>query len=191
MGEVIEISIVSKEKRILYKFLEFIQFQNRENIIRKTIEVMDNWKYENVEIIESTELINSFLGKKLICITYINVNGQNGISIEPIDDLLLYNIWFNPTSTYNDDEYTKLINDFITFFSDSESIDDIIIGGVGKESEFRYLNDSKETINEAHNINVWFIDKIELSSDMLEHYKILSYMYSKDMNKEIVVLSKL
>ena len=113
MGEVIEISIISKDENLLMKLLSFISLQIKDDTTKKIIEVMDNWQYENVEKIESIELAEAFIGNKIVCITEENANGQVGVHIEPIADLLLYNMWFSLEGLLSDAEYAKLIGKYL------------------------------------------------------------------------------
>ena len=191
MGAVIEISIISKDEKLLMKLLSFISLQIKENTTKKTVEVMDNWQYENIEIIESIELAEAFLGNKIVCITEENASGQVGVHIEPIADLLLYNMWFGLEGLSTDAEYAKLIDEFVGYISNDEGIKNIIIGAIGKETIFEYLGDNKTTISKAHNIDVWIIDKKDYLNNILEEYKMLANIYYEDIYKEMLVLSKL
>ena len=191
MGEVIEISIVSKDECLLMNFLDFISLQMKDNIIRKIVEVMDNWQYENVEAIDSIESLKSFIGNKIVSITEIRASGQAGISIEPIGDLLLYNVWFNSTCFSIEGEYSKLIDNFIEYLSEYKLICNIIIGAIGKEIKFEYWGNSKETISKAHNVDVWLTDKNDFLNNELEKYKILADICCESINKEVLVLSNL
>lgn len=190
MGEVIEINIVSKDENLLLELLDFISLQMKDNTIRLIVEVMDNWQYENVETINSIDSLKPFIGNKIASITEIRASGQTGISIEPIGDLLLYNVWFNSICLSLNEEYSRLINNFIEYLSSSEASNNIIIGAIGKETKFEYLCNSKETIDKAHNVDVWLIDKMDFLSNELENHKILADICSESMNKEVLVLSK-
>ena len=191
MGEVIEISIISKDENLLMKLLSFISLQIKDDTTKKIIEVMDNWQYENVEKIESIELAEAFIGNKIVCITEENANSQVGVHIEPIADLLLYNMWFSLEGLLSDAEYAKLIDEFVGYIFNCEGMKNIIIAAIGKETIFEYLGDSRTTISEAHNIDVWIIDKKDYLNNILEKYKMLASIYYGDIHKEMLVLSKL
>lgn len=191
MGEVIEINIVSKDKSLLLMFLDFISLQMKNDTNKKTIEVMDNWQYENVETLDTIDLIKEFIGNKIVCVTEKKASGQAGVHIEPIDDLLLYNIWFNLPLPSSDAEYHRLIDEFMRYIFNRDAIKNIIIGAIGKETKFEYLGDSKTTMCKAHNVDVWLIDKKDILNSILEKYKVLADIYSGNIHKEMLVLSKL
>lgn len=191
MGEIIEFNIVSKDDSLLLKFLDFISLQMKDNANKKIIEVMDNWKYENIETIDSIEFVKTFIGNRIVCITEETASGQVGIHIVPLDDSLLYNIWFNLPLLSSDAEYIRLIDEFVGYMSNCEVIQNIIIGAIGKETKFEYLDDSKTTISKAHNVDVWIIDKTDALSNILEKYKMIANIHYGNIHKEIFVLSKL
>ena len=170
-------------------FLSFISLQI-DNTTKEIVEIMDNWQYENVETIDSIELAKTFIGNKIVCITEESGRCQAGVHIEPIEDLLLYNMWFNLESLSSEVEYANLIDEFVGYISDCGGIKNIIIGAIGKETKFEYLGDSKTTISEAH-IDVWLINKTDSLNSILGEYKMLANIYYEDMYKEMLVLSKL
>lgn len=190
MGEVIEINIVSKDEQLILEFLNFISLQMKDNTIREIVEVMDDWQYKNVEIIETIDLVKAYIGSKVVCITEMRENGLAGVNVEPVGDLLLYDLWFKSTLFSSDVEYFKLIERFIEYISNSEVINNIVIGAIGKETKFEYLGENKETINNAHNVDVWVIEKADSCDDILEEYKIVANIYFDNIHREMFALIK-
>lgn len=190
MAEVIEINIISINKGLLLRFLDFIPLQMKERTVKRKIEVMDNWQYDNVETIDTIDALKRFIGSKIVCITDIGARGTAGIVIEPINGLLQYNIWFNSAQLSTEAEYYKLITAFIEYLSKSKILNDVIIGGIGKETKFEYFDNAKDIIDNTHNVNIWLIDKKELLGKMPENYKVVANLSSGSSKREIVVLSK-
>lgn len=174
MGEVIEINIVSSEKYLLSDLLHFISLQVNDRIITKTVETMDNWQYENLERINLDEEVEKFVDNKIICVTEIWSNGQTGVNIENVNGVFMYCIWFNSIMYSSNIEYIKLIDHFIKYISNMGMLENIIIGAIGRETIFEYFNDIRKITSEAHNIDVWIIDKINYMDKIFKDYQILA-----------------
>lgn len=184
MGEVIEINIVSHEKCQISHLLRFISLQMKDSVIKRTIEIMDNWQYENVFEVADEMDIEDFVDTKIISITEMMSMGQAGVNIESLNGYYTYCIWFNGKYSMSDIEYIELIKHFIDYACNIEMIDKILIGAIGKESIFEYLKDIKKTINTSHNIDVWILDKRECVDNALEDCNVLEFQKKQLISKE-------
>lgn len=173
MGEVVEINIVSCKKCPISDLLQFVLLQMGEKVVKKTIEIMDNWQYENVFEITNEEEIEQFIDNKIICITEIRSIGQAGINIEVLNNCYIYCIWFNSKKYFSDSEYIILINNFIEYIFSGKIFENISICAIGKEVRFEYLADRKKIISTAHNIDVWILDNEEYFDNNFKDYEIL------------------
>lgn len=191
MAEVIEINLVSSKKLKISDLLKFISLQMNDIVIKKTIEIMDNWKYENVFEITSEEDIEKFIDNKIVCITEILSIGQAGITIEAFNSCYIYSIWFNWKKELPNVKYIELLNRFIKYICNTEEADDILICAIGKEVQFKYLNNIKETISTAHNIDVWIVDKDDYIDNNFENYKVLEVENYRGSKKQKYVVIKI
>lgn len=191
MGEVVEINIVCRKKCLLYDLLHFISLQMKDNICKKSIEIMDNWSYENVIELDSDEDIDQYVGNKIIRITETYSEGQAGVDVELVNDCFEYCIWFN-TAVYSAKAlYVELINDFIKYMSEIGIGEHIVIGAIGKETVFEYLDNAIEVINGSHNIDVWVIDREFFGDISLEKWYTSVLKVGEKNEKEILVLTKI
>lgn len=191
MGEVIEINLVSCKKCKISDLLQFISLQMSDSVIKKTIEIMDNWQYENVFEITTEEDIEQFIDDKIVCITEILSIGQAGITIESFSSCYTYSIWFNWKKELPNVKYIELINRFIKYMCNIEETDDILICAIGKEVQFEYGNNIKETISTAHNIDVWILDKDDYMGNNFKDYKLLEVKNYGESKKQKYVVSKI
>lgn len=190
MGEVIEFNIVCRQKIQLEYLMQFILPQENNCKTNRSIEVMDNWCYENLVEVSSYNDIDKYTDEKIIQITTTNDDGQSGISIECISGVYSYCVWFNMKHDLADSEYTELIDSFIKYISDAGIVDSIIIGAIGKEVVFNYSSDLLTSLESAHGIDVWILNKSEWIDDLLECYKLLEEQEYKTLSEQYYILSK-
>ncbi len=191
MGEVVEINIVSHEECKIDDMLQFISLQMKDRVVKKTIEIMDNWQYENVFEITSEENMEQFVGDKIVCITEMFTVGQAGINIDFLNSCYVYCIWFNRKNDLSDIEYVKLIKDFIKYIYGIQVIENILIGAIGKEVIFEYQNNIRKTIFASHNIDVWILDKYEYIDNSFEDYNIIKLKNYEKTKKQLYIVTKI
>lgn len=172
MGEVMEIHVISKRKSLLSKVLNFLSLSIKGKILDSTIEVMDNWKYENVVKVNDIESAEQYIDDKIICITEKISFGVRGISVERIEGEYNYCIWYNPKNDATDKEYSDFARVFIEYFFGNMMKDDIKICAIGKETLFQYEENMYQTVSASHNIDIWLVDKKIYVEDCFKQYKI-------------------
>lgn len=186
MGEVIEINIVSYKKYFANDLMQFISLFVNDVVIKTTIEVMDNWRYENSFEITSEKEIEYYLNDKIICITETFSVGQAGVNIEHLNGNYAYCIWFNWKQILSDTEYMRFVHNAIKCICHDEQIENVLVCAIGKEVIFEYLNDIKSTISKSHNVDVWILDREECIDDIFGDYDVLEIEKYK-----VIIKSKL
>lgn len=189
MGEVIEINIISQKRTIIKKLMEFISILKKGKSVDRTIEIMDNWEYENVFECDGLEHIDQYLDDKIVCITEKLLLGVTGISSEHVEDVYNFCVWYNPKCDISNVEYTHFIRDFIEYLSSNMLNDEIKLCAIGKETIFRYAENLYKMVDMSHNINIWILDKNIYQEECFDKYKIYSLEnYSYDIGSVVIIL---
>lgn len=187
MGEIVEINIISEDKKLFDKLNSYILKYMNGHKIKKNFEIMDNWEYDNEKKVTSIEMAKEYIGKKIVCITNIGENGKVGMTVESQGDLLLYNVWLD---LLYDNNSNKLMYEFIEYLSEQDGVNNIYMGAIGVETKFDYITDCKTTIKNSHNIDVWVIEKKDMFNNLLDGYKVFKTICCGEDNKEIYILLK-
>lgn len=188
MGEVIEINIISKRKNILDKLLQYSSLSAKGQIVDYTIEIMDNWEYDNVFELNDIKLVQHYIDDRIICITQKKDLGVNGISVENIEGEYNYCVWYNPMNAFTDKEYLEYSKIFIEYFFCNMMQDEITLCAIGKETLFIYDRNIYQIVNESHNIDIWLVDKGVYIEDCFSHYKSFGLDNYKFNSKGIVIV---
>lgn len=188
MAEIIEINLVCNNKLDTKILLSIINSNAKGNIESRTIEIMDNWEYENKISINSEEDVADLIEDKIICITEKYSSGYAGLNIESVHQRYCYTIWFNSANYDDTNQYSNLIKKFI---SQCKEIfcNNCVLCSVGKEVIFEYEYDCYKTIYNSHNIDVWIILSDEYDSVIKHDVNIFS-RYSVCTQGDFVVLYK-
>ena len=188
MGEVIDIMLVSKDENLFDKVLNYVLLYSKEESKQMTLEVMDNWEYENVKQIETYEMLKTYIGNKIVSVTKKDTEAQVGIIVEQKYDYLQYNLWMNFLYKIS---YKEIVNEFLTDLYEANIIDKIHIGAIGKEIMFNYDEEKKLTISNSHNVDVWIIEKKDIQYVDTRRYMIKAQKSYEEMDKEIYIMSSL
>lgn len=168
MGEIIEISCVTKNKDCVVNLYEYMKNVLNKEIIIEKIEIMDNWSYENLFELDFFDIykIKEYAESKIISITDIMVDGQKGLNVEPLSKNC-YNveIWFNLKNEFNDDIINYLLQLIV-----KNMMDDIDLIAVGKEIVFNYDGDFEQIEKKSHNIDTWIVTKRFLNNIDIKTY---------------------
>ncbi len=187
MGEVVDINILSKENKLLTVLYELVQSIRKGDIISQTIEVMDNWMYENSFEISEFENISDYIDNKILSITQITSQGVWGITGERNGDVYSYCVWFNPSNNISGD-YSNVIRCFVEYISCYHEKNKIILCGIGKETKFEYEFDLFNTIKLSHNIDIWIVNKNDYSQCYFPDYKICSIDNFENTERAVVII---
>ncbi len=188
MAEVIEINLICNNKLDTKMLLSFINSNTKGNAESRTIEMMDNWEYENRTIVNSEVDVLDIIEDKIICITEKYSSGYAGLNIEIVHQKFCYIIWFNIANYDETNQYRYLVREFISFYK-GIICNNCVLCSVGKEVIFEYDYDCYKTICNSHNIDVWIILSDEYDSVVKKDTNIFS-QYSVSTQGDFAVLYK-
>lgn len=177
MAEVVEINLICNNKVDTKMLLSFINCNAKGNVENRTIEVIDNWEYENRRTISSEEEISGLVEDKIICITEKYSSGYAGLNVEKVYQKYCYTIWFNILSYDEIVQYNYLLKEFILFFKEN-ICNTCVLCSIGKEIIFEYICDCYKEICNSHNIDVWIIldneyeNVLSQDSNILQQYRV-------------------
>lgn len=154
MGEVIEINIITQQKTMLKKLIKHMEIYKTECAVERTIEVMDNWEYQNVFECDDIKDINQYLDNKIVCITEMLSSGVMGVTSECINKEYIFCIWYNSKCDMGKDDYIYLIKSFIKYLATDLIKDGIKLCAIGKETIFTYAEDIYQIVEKSHNIDI-------------------------------------
>ena len=188
MAEVIEISLLCNNKLDINILLSFINSNVNGSAENRTIEIMNNWEYENWSSINLEVDVLDLIGDKIICITEKYSSGYAGLYIERVYQKYCYTIWFNIAEYDETNQYSSLKKEFISYYKEI-LCNKCVLCSVGKEVIFEYEYDCYKTICSSHNIDVWIILFDEYDSVIKRDINIFS-QYSVCIQGDYVILCK-
>jgi len=169
MGEVIEISIVGNDFKLFDSLRDFIShYCNTDNI--GTIEIMDNWEYENCVKIENAIDIKKYAENKIVRISFTGKDFDSGIYIESKKNLYYMTGWMNPLEGISEDNYQAIISKAVEYFKSNSLIE---ICGIGKEIVVDYDNGLFDAIKNAHNVDVWMVSDLKYVTQKKQKYILI------------------
>ena len=172
MGEVVEISMVTKTPDIYEQLLFFLTSYINEDYIIQSIKAMDNWKYENIVILNSLSDANKLAQDKIVCIDINTNNKYLGVSVEKKKDTFCIEGWINSNDEITGQDYERFINSFVDAFIHNKSIK---VCAIGKEICVDYDLGIGSAIENAHNIDLWMVCSSE-------------YIISEKTNTKFIVI---
>ncbi len=154
MGEVIEVSMLSKTTDVINLLLVLLTRRIDEAYEISSIKAMDNWKYENIIPLKSMSDVEKYIGDKIICIEIKACTCVLGVSIEKKLDLFCIEGWINSKTDVSEMDYKDFLTSFIDNFKTNACIE---VCGVGKEILVNYELGIQNAIDNAHNIDLWLL----------------------------------
>lgn len=188
MAEVIEINLICNKKMDIKILLSFIYINVKGNVEDRTIEIIDNWEYNNKISIDSEADVLDFIEDKIICITEKYTNGYAGLNIERVHEKYCYTIWLNIASYDEPNQYSELMKKFISYYKEI-IYNNCLLCSVGKEVIFEYQGDCYKTICNSHNIDVWIILSEDYDS-IIKNDTNIFWGYSVCKQDDFVLLYK-
>ena len=152
MGEVVEISMVSKSLNVYEQLLSFLTSYINEDYNIQSIKAMDNWKYDNIVILNSISDANKLAQEKIVCIDVKTNNNYLGVFIEKRNGKFYIDGWINPKDESTRQDYERFLNSFVDDFKHNKSVE---ICGIGREIFVDYDLGISHAIENAHNIDLW------------------------------------
>lgn len=188
MGEVIEINIIAQQKTILKKLIKHMEISKTECAVGRTIEIMDNWEYQNVFECDDLKDIDQYLDDKIICITEMLPLGVMGVTSECINKEHIFCVWYNFKGDISKDEYTYLITSFIKYLAADLINDGINLCAIGKETIFTYAENIYQIVEKSHNIDIWILNKNIYQKNCFNQCKIYSLEdYSYNIEPAVII----
>lgn len=166
MGEVIEISIVGNDYKIYEDLKDFISQYCKIG----TIEIMDNWEYENCVKIENAIDIKKYAENKIVRISFTGKDFDSGIYIESKKNLYYITGWINPLEEISEGEYTSIMKSAVDYFKNNTLIE---ICGIGKEIVVDYENGLFDAVKNAHNVDVWIVSDLKYVAHNKQKYILI------------------
>lgn len=175
MAAVMDLNILCKKNVQFEELFDILKNEFNLDIKVDNIEVMDNWKYENVINISYVNNIYHYIEANKIGSIELNIlsKWRAGCQLQKINDVYLINMWINTKDLDYLDSYTiNEENEYIYEFITSTIIKlvnkyNIILASIGVETMFTYNEEINEIINKSENITRWIIPN----------------MYEKNINK--------
>lgn len=158
MGEVVEISMVGKTLNLYEQLLFFLTSYIGEDYIIQSIKAMDNWKHDNIVILNSFSDANKLAQDKIVCIDVKTNNKYLGVSVEKTNNIFYIEGWINSNEEIIGQDYERFLNSFVDAFKHNKSVK---ICGVGKEIFVDYDLGIAQAIEKAHNIDLWMVGSCE------------------------------
>ena len=158
MGEVVDVSMVSKTLNGYKQLLTFLTSYINEDYNIQSITAMDNWKYDNIVILNSLSDANKLAQEKIVCIDVKTTNYFLGVSIEKKDGIFFIDGWINPKDEITGQDYERFLNSFVDAFKHNKSLE---ICGIGKEIFVDYDLGIAQAIEKAENIDLWMVRSCE------------------------------
>lgn len=183
MGEVLEISCIIKNKDCIGNLYEYMKKVYKKEYISEKIEIMDNWRYENLFELDFFDIhkVKEYAESKIILITDTMTDGQKGLCIEALSENC-YNveIWFNQKNELYKDIIDSLLRTII-----ENMINDIDLIAIGKEIVFYYDEDFEQADKKSHNIDTWIITEGYFNNKDIKTYN--KYHIKKESVKKNVL----
>ena len=144
-------------------------FQEKSKIIIDSIEIIDNWEYENQITldmnIDMETLINYVENNKIVMINgLLNDNHRCGLFIEKVsNNITSLDIWISSKNLHFLDEDYITTENFSIYESITDSVlqmndeYDVYLCGIGVETCFVYNESIDCIIRESANVNRWII----------------------------------
>lgn len=159
MGEVVEISMLGKTLNIYEQLLFFLTSFFGEDYTVQCIKAMDNWKYENIVVLDSLSEADKFAQDRIVCIDIKTKSKYLGVSVERKKDIFYVEGWINSSDEITGQDYERLLNCFVDTFKQNKSVK---ICGIGKEIFVNYDLGIAQAIEKAHNIDLWMVCSSEI-----------------------------
>lgn len=154
MGEVVDVSMVSKTLNVYKQLLTFLTSYINEDYNIQSITAMDNWKYDNIVKLNSLLDANELAQEKIVCIDVKTTNNFLGVSIEKKDGIFYIDGWINPKDEIIGQDYERFLNSFVDAFKHNKLLE---ICGIGKEIFVDYNLGIAQAIEKAENIDLWMV----------------------------------
>lgn len=154
MGEVVDVSMVSKTLNVYMQLLTFLTSYINEEYNIQSITAMDNWKYDNIVKLNSLSDVNKLAQEKIVCIDVKTSNYFLGVFVEKKDGIFYVDGWINPKDEITEQDYERFVNSFVDAFKHNKSLE---ICGIGKEIFVDYDLGIAQAIEKAENIDIWMV----------------------------------
>ena len=154
MGEVVDVSMVSKTLDVYEQLLTFLTSYINEDYNIHSIRAMDNWKYDNIVKLKSLSDANKLAQEKIVCIDIKTINNFMGVFVEKKDGIFYIDGWINPKGEITGQDYERFLNSLVDAFKHNKSVE---VCGIGKEILVDYDLGIAQAIEKAENIDLWMV----------------------------------
>ena len=155
MGEVLEISMLSSDKGILNKLINFVYEYAGCSKDSIEIKVMDNWQYEGEVKLSDESQLYDLIDTKIIRIQGPCYLGFAGVTSEKIGNNYQFDVWMNPNPA---DEFDNA--EFESFKKAALKLIEsmrVLVAFIGKEMMIDYTNGIDRAVKSATGADIVII----------------------------------
>ena len=155
MGEVLEISMLSSDKGILNKLINFVYEYAGCSKDSIEIKVMDNWQYEGEVKLSDESQLYDLIDTKIIRIQGPCYLGFAGVTSEKIGNNYQFDVWMNPNPAdeFDNAEFESFKKAAVILIESMR----VLVAFIGKEMMIDYTNGIDRAVKSATGADIVII----------------------------------